>query len=70
MSTVENLERRLAAVEAEVADLRRRLPQTLSSGDWLARFDGAFANEPAFADVVKFGREFREADGSVEGEEP
>jgi hypothetical protein len=31
-------------------------------GDWLARFDGAFEHEPAFAEVVQYGRELRAAD--------
>jgi hypothetical protein len=61
MPTVTELEQRLAAVEAAVNDLRRQVagPQP---ADWLARFDGAFENEPAFAEVVKYGRELREAD--------
>jgi hypothetical protein len=62
LPTVTELEQRLTALEHEVADLRRRLPPAVAPLDWLARFDGAFAHEPAFAEVVKYGREFREAD--------
>jgi hypothetical protein len=62
MPTVTELDQRLAAVEAAVNDLRRQMARPGPPGDWLARFDGAFENEPAFAEVVKYGRELREAD--------
>lgn len=59
MPTVVELEQRLTAVEAAVSDLRRQVAPAV---DWLARFIGAFENEPAFAEVVRYGREAREAD--------
>jgi hypothetical protein len=59
MPTVSELDQRLAAVEAALSELRReKSPPT----DWIARFDGAFENEPAFAEVVRYGRELREID--------
>ena len=57
-----SLEERLAAVEAAVADLRRRLPERPPAPDWLDRVTGSFKDEPAFDEVLRYGREFREAD--------
>jgi hypothetical protein len=62
MSTLAELEHRLAAVEAAVSDLRQRASRPAPDPDWLSRFDGAFEHEPAFAEVVRYGREAREAD--------
>jgi hypothetical protein len=70
MSTIAELERRVAAVEAAVNDLRRSVVAPGPPGDWLARFDGAFENEPAFAEVVRYGRELREADRPAEDPGP
>jgi hypothetical protein len=56
------IEQRLSAVENAVAEIRQRLdvePPTLS---WVERFTGAFKDEPAFADVIAYGRELRSAD--------
>jgi hypothetical protein len=65
MASVTELEHRLAVLEGEVAELRRRLTSGATPKNWLARFDGAFEHEPAFAEVVKYGREFREADPPI-----
>ena len=53
------IEKRLAAVEAEVADLRRRIAPATS---WTDRVKGSFKDEPAFDDVIAYGRAHREAD--------
>ena len=62
MPTDATLERRLTAVEIAIAEVQQRLashPQTL---DWVERFTGSFKDEPAFAEVVAYGRALREAD--------
>ncbi len=58
MATVEQ---RLDKLEADVAELRRQ-----SAGDkkkeWLSKVAGSFRDDPEFAEIVKLGREIREAD--------
>jgi hypothetical protein len=52
----------LAAVEAAVAELQSRLAIQPPSPDWLTRVTGSFKNEPAFAEVLEYGRAIRAAD--------
>jgi hypothetical protein len=54
------LEQRLSAVEAADAQLQRRLP--LSVADWIEQITGTFKDEPAFEEVIAYGRAFRAAD--------
>jgi hypothetical protein len=56
------IEERLAAVEAAVADLQRRLPPSAPAPNWLEQVIGSFKNEPAFEEVLAYGRELRAAD--------
>ncbi|QEH34365.1 hypothetical protein OJF2_29020 [Aquisphaera giovannonii] len=81
MPTSISIEERLAAVEAAVQDIRRRIrddstslhdearvettahvEKTPAAAHWIDRFTGAFEDEPAFAQVVAYGRAFRESD--------
>jgi hypothetical protein len=69
MSNLADLERRLAAVEAAVAELRAQQKTTLDS-NWLERIAGISSDNPAFDEVVRLGREFRESHPYPEGVEP
>jgi hypothetical protein len=60
MSKEEEFERRLTAVEQEVAELRRRLADVLPPQDWISRL--AVRDVEGFEEVLKYGREFRYAD--------
>ena len=62
MSIDTSIEQRLATVERVVADLQRQLAKAAPAPNWLERFTGTFKDEPAFADVVEYGRAIREAD--------
>jgi hypothetical protein len=62
MPTDTSIEQRLTAVECAVAELHRRLANGTPSANWLDRFKGAFKDEPAFAEVVEYGRALRAAD--------
>jgi hypothetical protein len=61
--TQAQLEARLLAVETALAEMHRRLaalaPTTASH--WLDEMIGSFKDEPAFEEVIAFGRAFREA---------
>jgi len=69
MSTHEELERRVAALEAVVAELQRRLVEAPSTAEWIKQISGSFKDDSAFQEVVRLGREFREADRPREDEE-
>ena len=67
------LEDRVSALEAEVADLRRRLEGNIAAGrPWWERIAGTFADDPAFEAAMVLGREYREAQqpGPVSAGEP
>ena len=61
------LESEVARVEAEVAELRRQSAGEKKK-DWLSQVAGSFGDDPDFAEIVKLGREIREADRLQNGE--
>ena len=69
MVTKPTLEERLAEVEAEVRDLRRRLDSRIPATDWLQCVIGSFEDEPAFEEVLEYGRAYRQADRPPEDAE-
>ncbi len=62
------VEERLAALEAAVAELQRRLTPLETVQEWLARIEPVTDLE-AFDEVCRLGREFRESQRPPEGEE-
>lgn len=59
---VPGIEQRVAALEAEVARLKRQLEKAVpSQGDWLDAFSGVFANDPVYEEAMRLGREYRES---------
>jgi hypothetical protein len=61
MSTNISIEERLAAVEAVVSDLQRKLANS-QSPNWLQQVTGSFKDEPAFEEVLAYGRAIRQTD--------
>jgi hypothetical protein len=55
-----DIDERVTALEAAVAEIRRQLPY--ASEGWVERFTGAFKEEPAFDEVIAHGRALRQAD--------
>ncbi|GCE59222.1 hypothetical protein ACQY1Y_00765 [Microcystis ichthyoblabe FBCC-A1114] len=53
-----DLEIRLAALEAEVALLKRLLP-TVSETPWWEKIVGTFAEDPVYEEAMQFGQEYR-----------
>lgn len=62
MSANESVEQRLAALEAEVANLKRRMNMLPVPPDWLDRVYGCMNDNPAFEEAMRLGRELRQAD--------
>ena len=71
MTVDTKIEQRLTAVEEAINDLRCRLDALPTVGNWLEQISGAFKDEPAFEEVLEFGRVVRSADRPCEerGEE-
>jgi hypothetical protein len=59
-----SLEDRLSAVEAVIADLQEQIaaPQPTN---WLKQITGSFKDEPAFEEVLAYGRAIRQGDESI-----
>ncbi len=62
MSTGPTIEQRLAALERAVADLQQQVAAQPPPENWLERIIGSFKDEPAFDEVLEYGRAFRAAD--------
>jgi hypothetical protein len=55
------LEDRVAALEAEVAHLKTSLDATIPAEPQWKRIVGIFANDPAFKEAMRLGREYRDS---------
>jgi len=62
MSDTTRLEERVKALEGDVAELKRRAGRRETVGEWLDRISGRLAKYPEFEEVVRLGREIRQAD--------
>jgi hypothetical protein len=60
------IEKRLDAVESELAALKARVENTTPPVNWVDRFIGAFKDNPAYDKAMEYGRQFREADRSAQ----
>ena len=56
-----SLEQRVAALESELAKVKRCLALFNSKGNWVNEISGSMKSFPEFEEVVRFGREFRES---------
>jgi hypothetical protein len=57
----EQLEARVALLEAEVARLKNKVESDLPSRPWWEKIAGTFADNPAYDEAMKLGREYRES---------
>jgi hypothetical protein len=57
----EQLEERVAILEAEVKRLKTRLESASSTKPWWEKVTGTFADTPAYDEAMKLGREYRES---------
>lgn len=56
------LEQRLSTVEQAINQIQQRLAMVTATANWLAQITGSFKDEPAFEEVLEFGRALRAAD--------
>ncbi len=60
--TVAQLEKRVAALEKAVEELRAQLNKPAEKQEpWWITEAGRFANDPVFDEIVRLGREYRES---------
>jgi len=61
--TAMEMEQRLVALEKQVQSLSaaRQSAAPATNKDWLLKIWGSFADDPAFEEAMKYGREWREA---------
>ena len=64
------LDERMTAIEKAVRDLQEQMKTRKTSSDWLDRVIGSMKDEPAFDDVLAFGRAIRHADRPASDESP
>jgi hypothetical protein len=57
----EQLEDRVALLEAEVARLKNKIENDSQSKPWWEKIVGSFADNPAYDEAMKLGREYRES---------
>lgn len=57
----ENIEERLANLEAEVALLKSKLQSDSPKTPWWETITGTFANDPVYDEAMRLGREYRES---------
>jgi hypothetical protein len=60
--TVAEIEQRLLALEATVAQLKAKVASTQGlNRPWYLEGAGRFANDPVFDEIVRLGREYRQS---------
>jgi hypothetical protein len=57
----EQLEERVAHLEAEVARLKNKIENNLFSKPWWERIAGTFADNSAYDEAMRLGREYRDS---------
>ena len=58
---VENIELRVAALEAELARLKECVERAVPQGDWLDEIYGVFDNDPLYEEAMRLGSDYRES---------
>ncbi|MFB2918666.1 hypothetical protein [Aerosakkonema funiforme] len=64
MATNASLEERIAAVEAAISELQKQIANPQPT-NWLQQITGSFKDEPAFDEVLAYGRAIRQGNESV-----
>jgi hypothetical protein len=59
--TLSALEKRVAALEEELATLRRKIEAAGDVKPWWERIAGTFEHDPVYEEAMKLGRKYRES---------
>lgn len=69
MTDAATLEQRLTSLERQVARLQAITQAARGSHDWLEHVRGSFKDDPVFGEIIRLGREIRQADRPANGQE-
>ncbi len=59
--TLSALEKRVAALEEQLAALRRKIEGAPAAKPWWERIAGTFEHDPIYEEAMKLGRKYRES---------
>jgi hypothetical protein len=59
-----SIEERLATIEAAIAELQKKVADPQPT-NWLQQITGSFKDEPAFEQVLAYGRAIRKGDETL-----
>lgn len=62
----ETIEVRLAKVERELAVLKARTGENGTKANWIRKITGSFKGDPDFEEIVRLGKELRDAESPEE----
>jgi len=62
----ETIEVRLAKVERELAILKARTGENGKKANWIQKIKGSFKGDPDFEEIVRLGKELRDAESPEE----
>ena len=62
MSRQQSVEQRLAKVERELAILKSQIDAYSRRQNWIDAISGSFKDDPEFEEIVRLGKEIRDAD--------
>jgi hypothetical protein len=62
------IEKRLETVERELASLKIEVENLRPGSNWVSSISGTFKDDPEFDEILRLGKELRDAEQPVEGE--
>ena len=62
------IEQRLEHVERELTELKGEIKTLIPRPNWISAISGTFKDDPEFDEVLRLGKELREADRPVESD--
>jgi tRNA(fMet)-specific endonuclease VapC len=60
-SSTSQLEQRVAALEAEVTKLKRKIDAIETTKPWWEHIAGTFQNDPLYEQAMRLGRQYRQS---------
>jgi hypothetical protein len=69
MDSGKSIEERLASVERDLAELKAPFPPEPKPENWIERISGSMQDYPEFDEILRLGREMREADRPKDDDE-
>ena len=62
MSPAPSLEERVTSVEHDLAELKSQMERSAPQRGWIDKITGSFKDDPDFEEILRLGREIRQAD--------